>query len=54
MILDLEVEEVNAVLTILGETPTARGVYPLVMKIKNQGENQGEMRIHLGIDKPTE
>lgn len=54
MILDLEVEEINVVLAIIGKVPTEQGVYPLLMKIKNQGENQSEIRLQLGLDKPAE
>ncbi len=36
----LSVEEINAVLQILGQTPTSTGVFPLLMKIKNQAETQ--------------
>ena len=55
MILDLEVEEINVVLSILGEVPTARGVYPLLMKIKAQGENQAELveQVKLKLNLPA-
>lgn len=38
--LNLTIEEVNAILTVLGQIPTNSGVYPLLMKIKEQGEAQ--------------
>ena len=38
--LELELEEVNAVLQVLGELPTKTGAFPLVMKIKEQAEPQ--------------
>ena len=38
--LTLNVEEVNAVLQTLGNLPTSSGVFPLLMKIKQQAEAQ--------------
>jgi hypothetical protein len=38
--LSLEVEEVNALLNVLGELPSKTGAYPLIVKIKEQGEAQ--------------
>ena len=38
--LELTVEEVNAVLSVLGETPTKSGFFPLAIKIKEQAEFQ--------------
>lgn len=38
--LNLTVEEVNAILQVLGDLPTKTGAYPLVMKIKGQAEPQ--------------
>lgn len=38
--LKLTVEEVNAVLQTIGQLPTSSGVYPLVVKIKEQAESQ--------------
>lgn len=38
--LDLTVEEVNAVMGVLGDLPTKSGAWPLVMKIKEQAESQ--------------
>jgi hypothetical protein len=38
--LKLTVEEINVVLQIIGDLPTKAGVYPLVMKIKAQAEEQ--------------
>ena len=40
MQLDLTVEEVNAVLQVLGQLPTSSGAFPLLMKIKQQAESQ--------------
>lgn len=38
--LKLHVDEVNAVLNVLGQMPTSSGVYPLAVKIKSQAEAQ--------------
>lgn len=38
--LTLTVDEVNAILQVLGDLPTKTGAYPLVMKIKGQAESQ--------------
>ena len=38
--LELSVEEVNAILGVLGDLPTKTGAWPLVMKIKEQAELQ--------------
>ena len=38
--LKLTVEEVNSILQVLGELPSKTGAYPLMMKIKEQGEAQ--------------
>jgi hypothetical protein len=38
--LTLTVDEVNAILQVLGDLPTKTGAYPLVMKIKGQAEIQ--------------
>ena len=38
--LTLTVDEVNAILQVLGDLPTKTGAYPLVMKIKGQAEAQ--------------
>ena len=38
--LKLTVEEVNAILQTLGQLPTSSGAWPLVVKIKEQGEAQ--------------
>ena len=40
MELNLTLEEVNAVLQTLGNLPTSSGVFPLLMKIKQQAEAQ--------------
>lgn len=36
----LTVDEVNAILQVLGDLPTKTGAFPLVMKIKSQAEAQ--------------
>ena len=38
--LQLTVEETNAILSVLGQLPTSSGVYPLLLKIKQQGDSQ--------------
>ena len=38
--LELSIEEVNAILQVLGDLPTQSGAWPLVMKIKEQAEPQ--------------
>lgn len=38
--LELDVNEVNFILQVLGDLPTKTGAYPLVMKIKEQGDAQ--------------
>jgi len=38
--LELSIEEVNAVLQVLGQLPTSSGAWPLVVKIKSQAETQ--------------
>ena len=38
--LDLSVEEVNAILQVLGELPSKTGAWPLICKIKEQAEPQ--------------
>jgi len=38
--LELSIEEVNAVLQVLGQLPTSSGAWPLVVKIKAQAEAQ--------------
>lgn len=40
--LTLTVGEVNDILNVLGQCPTSLGVYPLLMKIKSQGDTQLE------------
>jgi hypothetical protein len=36
----LSLEEINAVLGVLGDLPTKSGAWPLFVKIKEQAENQ--------------
>jgi hypothetical protein len=38
--IDLTVEEVNAILQVLGDLPTKMGAWPLMLKIKEQAEAQ--------------
>jgi hypothetical protein len=38
--LELTVEEVNGILQTLGSLPTSSGAWPLVVKIKQQSEEQ--------------
>lgn len=38
--LTLTVDEVNAILAVLGDLPTKSGAYPLVLKVKGQAEVQ--------------
>lgn len=38
--LKLNVDEINAVLQTLGNLPTSSGAFPLLMKIKQQAEEQ--------------
>ena len=40
--LELNVEEVNAILGVLGDLPTKTGAWPLIVKIKEQAESQVE------------
>jgi len=38
--LELTVEEVNAILQVLGDLPTKTGAWPLIVKIKQQAQPQ--------------
>jgi len=38
--LDLSIEEVNAILAVLGDLPTKTGAWVLLKKIKDQAEPQ--------------
>ena len=40
--LKLTVEEVNAILGVLGDLPTKSGAWPLLLKIKEQAESQAK------------
>jgi hypothetical protein len=40
--LELSVDEVNAILGVLGDLPTKTGAWPLIVKIKQQAESQAE------------
>ncbi len=39
IIITLTVDEVNAILSTLGQLPTSSGAFPLLMKIKQQAES---------------
>ena len=38
--LELSIEEVNAILQVLGDLPSKTGAWPLTVKIKEQAEPQ--------------
>ena len=38
--LTLSVDEVNAILQVLGELPSKTGAWPLIVKVKEQAEAQ--------------
>lgn len=40
ILIDLSVDEINAILQVFGDLPTKTGVYPLLLKIKEQAETQ--------------
>ena len=40
IVIKLSVDEVNALLSILGQLPNQSGTFPLLVKIKQQGEEQ--------------
>lgn len=40
ILIDLTVDEINAILQLFGDLPTKTGVYPLLLKIKEQAEAQ--------------
>jgi len=40
MTLDLDINEINFILQTLGELPSKSGVWPLIVKIKEQAEAQ--------------
>ena len=40
MKLDLTIEEINALLNLMGKTATESGFFPLLVKIKEQAEAQ--------------
>jgi hypothetical protein len=48
MKLELDINEINFVLQTLGNLPSSSGVWPLILKIKEQAETQ------LPKDAPTE
>jgi hypothetical protein len=40
IVLQLSVDEVNALLSVLGQLPNQSGTFPLLAKIKQQGDAQ--------------
>jgi hypothetical protein len=40
MKLELDVNEINFILNVLGDLPSKTGVWPLILKIKEQAEPQ--------------
>ena len=40
IVIKLSVDEVNAILSVLGQLPNQSGTFPLLAKIKAQGEAQ--------------
>lgn len=48
MTLDLEIKEVQFILNVLGEMPAKSGVWPLIVKVKEQADAQAPK------DKPAE
>jgi hypothetical protein len=40
--LELSVDEVNAILQVLGQLPTSSGAWPLLLKVKEQAEAQAK------------
>jgi len=40
MTLDLTLEEINALLNLMGKTTTESGFFPLMVKVKEQAEAQ--------------
>ena len=43
MTLDLDVNEINFILQTLGQLPSSSGVWPLIVKVKEQAETQIEV-----------
>jgi hypothetical protein len=43
--LTLSIEEVNAIMQVLGDLPTKSGAYPLVLKINQQVKAQVEPQV---------
>jgi hypothetical protein len=41
----LSIEEVNAIMQVLGDLPTKSGAYPLVLKINQQVKDQVEPQV---------
>jgi len=40
--LELSIEEINAILQVLGQLPTSSGAWPLLVKVKEQAEAQAK------------
>lgn len=52
--LSLSVEEVNAILSVLGDLPSKTGAWPLILKIKSQAENGVKSSAQVVIDEAQE
>lgn len=50
MNLNLEIQEVNFVLQVLGQLPTSSNVYPLLKKIEAQAQEQAPKESENGND----
>jgi hypothetical protein len=42
--IELSIDEINAILQLLGQAPTSSGVWPLLVNIKEQAEKQIKTR----------
>jgi hypothetical protein len=40
MTLELDINEINFILQTLGQLPSSSGVWPLIVKVKEQAENE--------------
>jgi len=40
MTIELTIEEINALINLMGKTPTESGFFPLMVKIGEQAKNQ--------------
>lgn len=52
----MEAQELNFILSVLGELPTKSGAFPLVMKLKTQGDAQlmEEQKVSASPEKEAE